>query len=286
MFDMATSNPSATALGGRQHLTVADAKAQVFAHWQLLEALTRRRFPQNENLASEAGLYVLSHLQDQDWRRVRCWEGMGHFASFLSTLASRLLTDFSREKFGYIRKPAWLAKQTDPIWDLAYRLLKVDGYRRHEAMEILCLHHPERDRWFIADVVTAVLQRCHSQPRYQEQQVSMEACAEPVATGEGPAQAMEYQDKELLEALQTCLEADGPTPSTISRRVTELLERLEPHLNLGEEDRLLLRLRYLDGLRIQAIAKMLHLSGDPYKRFNKLIGQLRETCRRAGVLPV
>lgn len=285
MSDMTTSIPPAQPLDGRQTLTAAAAKAQVFAHWYLLEALARRRFPTNDNLASEAGLYVLSRLQDGDWRRVRTWEGMGRFSSFLTTLASRLLIDFSREKFGYIRKPAWLAKQTDPLWDLAYRLLLVDGYQRHQAVEILSLRYPERSRWFLAEAVATVLQRCPSQPRYQEQQVPMESCPEPAAGEDGPEQALEVQDKELLEALHACLDAAGPPAPAVSHRVADMLERLEPHLRLGEEDRLLLRLRYVDGLRIQAIARLLHLKGDPYKRLDKLLGQLREACRRAGVLP-
>jgi hypothetical protein len=33
----------------------------------------------------------------------------------MTTLASRLLTDFARTKFGHIRKPVWLAEKGDPL---------------------------------------------------------------------------------------------------------------------------------------------------------------------------
>lgn len=53
-------------------------------------------------------------------------------------------------------------------------------------------------------------------------------------------------------------------------------------LDLTEEDRLLLRLRYRDGLTMPAIVRLLQLEGDPYKRMNKLIAQLRKAYQQAG----
>jgi hypothetical protein len=47
-------------------------------------------------------------------------------------------------------------------------------------------------------------------------------------------------------------------------------------------NRLLLRLRYRDGLMMPGIVRLLQLEGDPYKRINKLIAQLRKACQRAG----
>lgn len=87
-------------------LTPDEAKAKVLDHWHQLDALARRRFPKDSNLAHEGLLYVLKHLEAEDWRRVRAWQGSGQFLPFLSTLAARLLMDFSRAKFGHIRKPA------------------------------------------------------------------------------------------------------------------------------------------------------------------------------------
>lgn len=96
-------------------------------HWHQLDALARRRFPKDQNLAHEGLLYVLRHLEAEDWRRVRIWEGLGQFLPFLSTLAARLLMDFARTRFGHIRRPAWLTEKQDPLWDTAYRLA---GYTR------------------------------------------------------------------------------------------------------------------------------------------------------------
>ena len=44
------------------------AKAKVVEHWYHLDALAKRRFPKDENLAHEALLYVLRNLEADHWR--------------------------------------------------------------------------------------------------------------------------------------------------------------------------------------------------------------------------
>jgi hypothetical protein len=44
-------------------ITPEQAKAKVVEHWDHLDALAKRRFPKDENLAHEALLYVLKNLE-------------------------------------------------------------------------------------------------------------------------------------------------------------------------------------------------------------------------------
>jgi hypothetical protein len=260
-------------------ITPGQAKAKVFEHWGQLDALAKRRFPKDENLAHEALLYVLKNLEADDWRQVCTWRGSGHFLPFMTTLASRLLTDFTRTKFGHLRKPVWLAEKSDPLWDLAYRLLIVENYTRHEVIERLSLGEPQRERWFIEEVVTTIRRRCPREPQYREP--STEAGAEQADVELSPEEQLRIQEKEVLEALSAYLQGDAPS---ITPRVSELLARLKGYLHLSEEDRLLLKLRYQEGLKMAAIVQLLNLQGDPYKRLNKLIAQLRQACQEVGLL--
>lgn len=66
--------------------------------------------------------------------------------------------------------------------------------------------------------------------------------------------------------------------------MAEVQKRLREHVRLSDEDRLLLRLRYVDGVDMKTLVSQLQLSGDPYKRINKLIRQLRRACVQAGLL--
>lgn len=261
-------------------LTPEEAKAKVLDHWHQLDTLARRRFPKDQKLAHEGLLYVLKHLEAEDWRRVRTCHALGQFLPFLSTLAARLLMDFSRAKFGHIRRPVWLADKQDPLWDTAYRLLMVERWSRHEAIEQILLSSPERERWFIDEVVSTIRTRCSDVPSPVTQPTN--AGLEQADERGGPDTELMIQDKEMVEALQGYLQGEGDSDAPVSVRVSELLARLRGFLHLTEEDRLLLRLRYRDGLTIPAIVRLLHLEGDPYKRINKLIAQLRKACQRAG----
>lgn len=179
-----------------------DPKAKVFAHWKHLDSLCRRRFPQSENLAHEALLYVLDRLEADDWKRVRTWEGLGDFLPFIVTLASRLMTDFTRERFGYIRKPHWLAKLKDPLWQQAYRLLIVEKYTLAEAVETLSAWYPRREVWFIERVVKTVAEKCRSLPQFQEPTVSMDKLSEQPSPDLEPDETLSVKESEVLEALE------------------------------------------------------------------------------------
>jgi hypothetical protein len=79
-------------------ITPEQAKAKVFEHWYHLDALAKRRFPKDENLAHEALLYVLKNLEADDWRRVCTWRrsaGQSHLnfckINILNQLQSLLL---------------------------------------------------------------------------------------------------------------------------------------------------------------------------------------------------
>lgn len=259
-------------------LAPEEAKRKVLEHWQRLDALASRRFPKDENLAHEGLLYVMDRLEADGWRRVRAWQGIGQFISFLTTLAARLLTDFTRVRFGHLRPPQWLDQKQDPLWDAAYRLLAVEHYPAHEAVEWLLGGYPERERWFIEEIVSTIRRKCRTESRPVES--AHPRNMNQVDETRAPDAPLMIEDQEMSEALQAYLQ--GTSEGPISPRVSELLTRLRAHLHLSEEDRLLLRLRFQDGLSIQAIARLLTLQGDPYKRMNKLIAELRRTCQRVG----
>lgn len=156
----------------------------------------------------------------------------------------------------------------------------VERWSRREAIEQLLLSRPERERWFIDEVVSTLRARCSDQALPVAEPV--DAGLEQADEAGGPDTELMIQDKEMVEALRGYLRGPDDSAPSINLRVFEVLARLRALLDLSEEDRLLLRLRYRDGLRMPAIVRLLQLEGDPYKRMNKLIAQLRKACQRAG----
>lgn len=268
-------------------LTAAQAKEQVLSHWDYLDRLCQRRFPGQSNLAHEGLLFVMEQFEKDDWYRIRTWQGKGKFSTYLTTLGSRLLTDFQRKKQGHIRLPQWLKEKSDPIWPDAYRLLIMESLTRQEALSKLAVSYPNKESWFIEQVVTAVKSRCDSRAPMFGNEVDIDDQPEPTCDQFIPDQSLEIQDEELTavlwELLQTYPEGRGPEASPCLARVRSIGDRLKPHLTFTEEDKMLLRMRYVDGLNMKKIARLLNLSGDPYKRLQRILKGLRLAFEQAEI---
>lgn len=255
----------------------------MFEHWDDLNALCQRRFPRSENLGHQALVYAVDRLEQDEWKRVCAWQGKSEFRTFLMTLVARLVTDFGRERFGHVRPPRWLAAKTDPIWLKAYRLLLVEEYGRGEALEILALAEPEREPAFIEQVVAAVIGGCANRPRFDEGAVSLDAVSEPADPRSDPQSELDAAPAEIELFLQEYLEA-GPGSPRDDPRIEAIRRQLSPHLALDQTDRALVRMRCLEGMKMNAIARALGLQGDPYKRYHRVIRELSAACRAAGLL--
>lgn len=264
--------------------TPEQAKEQVFANWSRLEDLCKRRFPTSENLAHEGLLYVLEQLEANEWQRVRTWGGTGRFLTYLLTLAARLLTDFTRSRFGHIRMPEWLSEKKDPVWSGAYRLLMVEGFERREAVEILQMRHPARERWFIEEVVATIRARCRTPTRVREPGVPIEENREFASNEYSPESELGITEREMLAAIRELLDARDPSDAPNTQRVIELVKQLRPYMKITEEDRMFLRLRHIDGLQMKEIVKLLGVKGDAYKRYHRILSSLREAWLQAGLL--
>lgn len=262
-------------------LSPAKAKAMVLSHWNYLDRLSQRRFPLSENLAHEGLLFILEQLEKDDWHRIRTWQGLGNFSTYLTTLSARLLTDFQRKKCGHIRLPSWIRGKNDPAWLCAYQWLIVDNLSRQEATHRLQRSYPEKEAWFIGEIIRAVLARCDARPRHIEADFELDAAMECESPTLAPDAELEYTDEDLSAVLWQLLQDNTPPDSPAFHRIRDMISQLEPHLNLNQEDRLLLRLRFVDGLNMKKIAQHMQLKEDPYKRLHKILKGLRQSFQMA-----
>lgn len=266
-------------------LTSEAAKNLVFDHWDFLTKLARKRFPGNYDLGDQALSYVLDKLEEHEWERVRGWDGCGNFATFVAVLASRMMTDFVRSRFGYHRPPVWLQDKKDLVWQKAYKLYAVDKYERREAVEILQSNTPEMNRDAIEDVVNTVYSKCTRQARFSEGNISIDQVLESTSTDNTMPDNLDMNNKQLIEALIEYIQSGGDTLEAVEDElVKNLLNHLRSHVKMSDEDRLLLRLRYCEGLKVKEISQMLHLEGNTYKRINGLIDELRNAFQRSGLV--
>ena len=263
-------------------LTSDAAKKLVFDHWNFMTSLARKRFPNDNDMGDQALSYVLDKFEDLEWQRIRGWDGCGNFATFLAVLTTRLMTDFVRSKFGYHRPPTWLKEKKDVLWQKAFRLCTVEKYERREAIEILCSEVPEMSRDALEEIIGTVYAKCIKQARFSEGNIDIDQIEEPSSMEEDMQKNID--NKLLIEVLVEFIQSDTKTVDTLADgTIRNLLGHLNSHINMSDEDRLLLRLRFCEGLKINEIKKMLHLEGNPYKRINGLIEDLRNACQQCGL---
>ncbi len=266
----------------RNTLSSETAKNLVFDHWNFLTSLARKRFPNDNDLGDQALSYVLDKLEEEGWQRVRGWDGCGSFATFVAVLASRLMTDFVRSRFGYHRPPTWLQEKKDVVWKKAYKLYAVDKYERREAIEVLHSDYSEINRIKIEEIVNTVYSKCTKQARFSEGNIGIDQIVESSSMGNTMPENIEINNKQLIEVLVEFIQSSEDTIADDS--VKGLLNHLQSHISMSDEDRLLLRLRFCEGLQIKEITQMLHIDGNPYKRINRLIDDLRNACQQSGLV--
>ena len=263
-------------------LTSETAKELVFDHWNFMTSLARKRFPNDNDMGDQALSYVLDKLEEQEWQRVIGWDGCGSFATFLAVLVTRLMTDFVRMKFGYHRPPTWIKDKKDADWERTFKLCTVDKYERREAIELLCSGTSEMSREAIEEMVNTVYSKCTKQARFSEGNITIDQIEESSSEDDGMQDFI--NNKQLLEVLLEYIQSDVSTTDTLVDDTTkDLLSNLKLHISMSDEDRLLLRLRFCEGLKINEISKMLHLESNLYKRINGLIDNLRNACQQCGL---
>ena len=92
-------------------------------------------------------------------------------------------------------------------------------------------------------------------------------------------------NKQLIEVLLEFIQSEADTTDDLNdENIKELLSRLRTQLDMSDEDRLLLRLRFCEGLKVNEISQRLHLKGNLYKRINGLIENLKSACQQCGLV--
>jgi len=233
---------------------------QVFAHWELLNQLAKRRFPERgstavSHLAEEALLYVLNKLEEDNWSRVRQFREQSTFPAFLKQVTQRLLEDFARQKFGRSRTPGWI-KKLGPLWERVYQKLCRERLPAPMVIEDMrATLGQDSDSAALWDIVAAIRGKiidCGALATHQTEQSSadlpessaMNTVTDPAAqTPENRVAAL--QRMRLLKMIAEWLDiepATGPVDESGDRLLATALQKLRTALPLIPEERLLLKL--------------------------------------------
>ena len=205
-------------------------------------------------------LHVCENLAANDCRRLRSFQhgGTGEFAGWLSAVARNLCIDRLRQQRGRRRLPRAIAG-LDVVERELFQAIVFDGHGSTEAMERLRAQRPD----LATSRLVLALERIQSS-------VSPRQLSELATTARGAADASPLDDLAQIP--------DGRADAE-----TELLEREQRDqvraavASLDPDDRLLLRLRFEQGLTLAQAGTVLGLKDHrkTHERLTKILDKLR-----------
>ena len=261
--------------------------------------MAHKRF-NNETLEGECVNYVIEKLSEDDWCRCKEYKGMSKPTTFLFTLVSNLVEEFARVKFGRPRPPSWLKKQGE-LW---VDLWKVICLERQLIPSVV-------DRFTYGgirtvELVQAAIQVIKARIPGCGQSGFAEFCTENItesADAQGHSvedtsagMAFERQAARIYRIMIESIVADPkdiePTPSSMGsntrvderdERLNEKLEDLRQALSFTDQEKVLLRMIYVDGVSKStsalAIGLPSHQGGRMVNEVLKRIKFAMDQCR-------
>jgi RNA polymerase sigma factor (sigma-70 family) len=243
-------------------MNAAPCHQEIFEPQLLTASDVIRRICHHHRLSREEAedfrSFALLKLIEDDYARLRSFQGRSRIRTFLTAVLHRLFLDYRAQQWGKWRPPAEVRQLGTAAVEL-YRLLARDGQTLENAVAILCTRSGgELTRQELVTLADRLPQR----PRWR------------------------YDAPEILSDIPT----DGGVEECVhDRERKHALKRVRAALEealqeILTEDRRLLKMRYEDGFTVRHIAKILHVEARPlYARFEKCHRQLRKVLEKSGI---
>ncbi len=221
-------------------------------------AFTVRRNRLNADDAEDFSQCVFVELIDNDYARLRKLKDLSCLRSFLITTVQHLHQDFRNKKWGKWRASAEATRQ-GRIAVLLERLMVRDGYTFGEACEVIRTNHG-------LGVSDAELERVRALlPMRERRARADETEAETLRAAE-------------ISAESAAMLAEGRSEAA---RFWNTLDRLVA--GLDPQDRVIIEMRFEQGLTLAQISRVLHLEQPKlYRHWQDLRRMLRERLQEEG----
>lgn len=231
---------------------------------------TAGQFEYEQDRISECFLYACAQLNDNGFRRLLKFNTAGEaaFRTWLGSVVFNLCVDWHRREYG--RASLLPAISALPAFDQSvYRMVIEQGMDKETCFQSLRADFPDLTRDLIARAVARVYALMTPRQRWQ---IAVRSRRRKTAYGPSP--------RESLEALPD--PAMGPELEAQKRQDLEILQ--EAMSRLPADQRLLLRLRFQEGLTLKKIAQLKY-HGDvnlTWRKIQAATDALLQNFRRKG----
>ncbi|HUO85125.1 MAG TPA: sigma-70 family RNA polymerase sigma factor [Thermoanaerobaculia bacterium] len=243
--------------------TAAEARELYVSELERVERVIRFVSRRNGLSADECDEFrseIHLHLLENDYRVLRQFDGRSAIGTYLTVVIQRFLLDFRDHRWGKWR-PSAAARSAGPVAIRLETLMLRDGLSFAEALEVLRTEGVEQSRDEIYSLVARFPMR-HGKAAAREVGV---VDATNVKTALDPEQ-------EALRSEHGILEDD-------------LAEALRQEMkDLTPEERLVLRMTYVDGHRIADVARVIGMEARQlYRRLEQMKSAFRRGLEARGI---
>jgi RNA polymerase sigma factor (sigma-70 family) len=233
---------------------------QHIASIKRIAAFTARRSHLTADQTAEFVQTVLVKLLENDYEIIRKFEGRSSFTTYLTTVTMRLFQQWRVEQWGKWRPSAQARALGEKAITLE-RLMSRDGYSFSEAVALLTQGHPQSYSARELEVLYIRLPLRTPRPVFlSDENVLAELPGEDSADERVRAGEHEIALRFAVAALDRAIGDFSP------------------------EDRLMLQLRFWNGIKVPEIARMMRLEPKKvYKRLDRLFKALRRALEDAGI---
>lgn len=261
------------------------------AQWpDRLMQVARRRFV-DPVLAEEAYTAAFDRLVADNWSALGTYTGKSNPGSYLVTVFSNLLEDFSRSRFGRVRPPAWLSR-LGSLWKRVFELLCLE---RREPETVV--DHVSARETLDADEVRRMIREiragvpsCGERTGAFAEEGGMAEIDSTSTAQDAPETTLDRADvHQLLSVLGSLLD-DQRRPDASGDAAADAGDywqrwsTLRKRIQLDAEERLVLRMVYQDGVKVARAARAINQPEHQVRRMLKrTLAKLRQRLEEAGL---
>ena len=260
------NNPRSAPQSSRRGVTLPGTllkdEALFLANLPVIDAVVEQVCRRHHLSAAEADDFkseVRLHVVERNYEPLRKFEGRSSLRTYLTVVVTHLFLDYRNRLWGKWR-PSAEARRQGPVAILVERLVTRDGWSVEQVIDMLRVNHGIDAKEAIDVLLARMAQRAPAR------QFVGEAEAERVESP-GP-----QADVHVVRAEQDFL----------AKRVQTALDRVRQTLSAAE--RVILKMRFDDGMPVAEIARALHLDQKRlYRTIEHLLVRLRGGLEAEGI---
>ena len=260
-----------------------------------LQAMAVRRFGENVT-AEEAVNFAIDALSEDNWHRCRSFTGRSQPQTFLYSVINNAYEDFARKRFGRIRPPVWLQERGEvwvQIWQavcMERQLLPsvIDRFAQARSVEFIqqtITHIKAKMPWCGKSDETIPLEMYGDDEAPMYSHVPHDACATETAYRHRYETLVLLVHQVLLDEPSAWLEE--PLTESVEEWVEAhqaQLARVREILALSDQEIIILRMVYQEGLKKSRVAQALGMASyEPGRIIKRALDKLKQALEEVGL---